>query len=110
MSGSIDSGGRRRLSPCGLISRGPSARQKPLNSPPSGKDHLNTLQEADLEGSVTYKNTKGEPWTSRADDILMHVIMHSAYHRGQIASDMRAAGFTPASTDFILAIRQGFVE
>jgi uncharacterized damage-inducible protein DinB len=40
----------------------------------------------------------------------MQVIMHSAYHRGQIASDMRAAGFTPAYTDFIHAIRQGFVE
>jgi uncharacterized damage-inducible protein DinB len=74
------------------------------------KDHLNSLQEADLQGSVAYKNTKGEPWTSRVDDILMHVILHSAYHRGQIASDMRAAGFTPASTDFILAIRQGFVD
>jgi uncharacterized damage-inducible protein DinB len=74
------------------------------------KDHLNPLQEADLQASVPYKNTQGESWTSRVDDILMHVIMHSAYHRGQIASDMRAAGFTPAATDFILAIRQGFVE
>jgi uncharacterized damage-inducible protein DinB len=74
------------------------------------KDHLNTLEEADLQGSVTYKNTRGETWTSRVDDILMHVIMHSVYHRGQIASDMRAAGFTPAYTDFIHAVRQGFVE
>jgi uncharacterized damage-inducible protein DinB len=73
------------------------------------KDYLGALAEADLSGSVTYKNTKGEPWTSRVDDILMHVILHSAYHRGQIASDLRAAGFTPASTDFIYAIRQGFV-
>ena len=31
----------------------------------------------------------------------MHVIMHSAYHRGQIAADVRAAGLTPAYTDFI---------
>jgi uncharacterized damage-inducible protein DinB len=74
------------------------------------KDHLNALQEADLQGSVAYKNTQGDAWTSRVDDILMHVILHSAYHRGQIASDLRAAGFTPASTDFILAIRQGFVD
>jgi uncharacterized damage-inducible protein DinB len=74
------------------------------------KDHLRTLGEADLQGSLTYKNTRGETWTNRVDDILMHVIMHSAYHRGQIASDMRTAGFTPAYTDFIHAIRQGFVE
>jgi len=39
----------------------------------------------------------------------MHVIMHSAYHRGQIATDMRAAGLTPAYTDFIHSIRRGFV-
>ena len=40
----------------------------------------------------------------------MHVLMHSAYHRGQIAADMRAAGLTPAYTDFIHSVRQGFVE
>jgi uncharacterized damage-inducible protein DinB len=40
----------------------------------------------------------------------MHVIMHSAYHRGQIAADTRAAGFTPAYTDFIHAIRNEFVD
>jgi uncharacterized damage-inducible protein DinB len=38
------------------------------------------------------------------------VLFHSAYHRGQIASQMRAAGFTPAYTDFIHAVREGFIE
>lgn len=60
--------------------------------------------------SLTYKNTKGESWTNQTEDILMHVIVHSAYHRGQIAADVRAAGFTPAYTDFIHAVRQGLVE
>lgn len=64
----------------------------------------------DLSQTVTYKNTKGESFTSVKSDILMHVILHSAYHRGQIAADMRAAGFTPAYTDFIHAVRQTFVE
>ena len=40
----------------------------------------------------------------------MHVIMYSVYHRGQIASNVRAEGLTPAYTDFIHAVRQGFVE
>jgi uncharacterized damage-inducible protein DinB len=44
------------------------------------------------------------------EDILTHVLLHSAYHRGQIASQTRAAGGTPAYTDFIHAVRQGFVE
>ncbi len=73
------------------------------------KDYLMAMPEAGLAAMVTYKNTAGQSWTSRVEDVLMHVIMHSAYHRGQIASDTRAAGFTPASTDFISAIRQGFV-
>jgi|SRR5437667_12363971 len=65
---------------------------------------------AALLNGISYTNSKGENWTSRVDDVLLHVIMHSAYHRGQIASDMRAAGFTPAYTDFIHAIRQGSLK
>ena len=59
---------------------------------------------------MSYRNSQGETWSSRKDDILMHVVMHSAYHRGQIAADMRIAGLVPAYTDFIHSVRQGFVE
>jgi uncharacterized damage-inducible protein DinB len=74
------------------------------------KSYLTSIGEAGLSQSITYKNTKGESFSSAKQDILMHVITHSAYHRGQIAADMRAAGFTPAYTDFIHAVRHGFVE
>ncbi len=74
------------------------------------KNYLTSLGEAGLSRSLNYKNTKGENFSSQKQDILLHVVMHSAYHRGQIAADMRAAGFTPAYTDFIHAVRQGFVE
>jgi len=72
--------------------------------------YLAASSEADLGKSVSYRNSKGENWSSRKGDILMHVVMHSAYHRGQIAADMRAVGLTPAYTDFIHSVRQGFVE
>lgn len=72
--------------------------------------YLGSINENELFHSVTYKNSKDEPWTSQQQDILMHVILHSAYHRGQIAADTRAAGSTPAYTDFIHAVRQGLVE
>ena len=39
-----------------------------------------------------------------------HVVIHSAYHRGQIASDVRASGGVPAYTDYIHAVRQGLIE
>ena len=58
---------------------------------------------------VTYTNSKGEEWTSAVEDILTHVTIHSAYHRGQIASDLRAAGQIPAYTDFIHAVRLGLI-
>ena len=58
---------------------------------------------------VTYTNSKGEEWTSAMEDILTHVTIHSAYHRGQIASDLRAAGQAPAYTDFIHAVRLGLI-
>lgn len=64
----------------------------------------------DLSKSVSYKNTKGEQWSSSIGDVLTHVVMHSAYHRGQIASHMREQGQTPAYTDFIHGVRQGLVK
>jgi uncharacterized damage-inducible protein DinB len=59
---------------------------------------------------VSYTNTKGEAWTSTVEEILTHLVIHSAYHRGQIASDVRSAGQEPAYTDYIHAVRQGLIE
>ena len=59
---------------------------------------------------VGYRNSKGEHWTSTVGDILTHVVIHSGYHRGQIAAAVRESGREPAYTDFIHAVRQGLVE
>jgi len=63
-----------------------------------------------LDRPVSYTNSKGEPWSSSVGDILTHLVIHSAYHRGQIASDLRDAGQEPAYTDYIHAVRQGLIE
>ena len=73
-------------------------------------EYLELITAGDVAQSVSYKNSKGEAWTSTVLDILTHVVMHSAYHRGQIASHMRTSGQTPAYTDFIHAVRQGWVK
>ena len=73
-------------------------------------EYLELATAGDISQTISYKNTKGEPWTSAIIDVLTHVVMHSAYHRGQIASDMREAGNVPAYTDFIHGVRQGLVE
>ena len=73
-------------------------------------DYLRDDTAARLADTVSYTNSKGEAWTSTVEDILIHVTIHSAYHRGQIASDLRAAGLEPAYTDYIHAVRQRSIE
>ena len=74
------------------------------------RNYLTVLSPDAFSSKIEYRNSKGEPWSSRVDDVLTHVLMHSAYHRGQIALEMRAGGMEPAYTDFIHAVRQGFLE
>jgi uncharacterized damage-inducible protein DinB len=54
---------------------------------------------------ITYRNSAGEEFTSTLEDILTHVSLHGAYHRGQIAASLRAAGDTPIPTDYIAFVR-----
>ncbi len=74
------------------------------------QEYLCQLSAAALADKVAYKNSKGEPWASTVEDVLTHVTLHSAYHRGQIASQLRAGGETPAYTDYIHAARQDLIE
>ena len=74
------------------------------------QQYLDTLTSAKLEEEIAYRNTKGESFHSMVQDVITHVLTHSAYHRGQIASDLRASGGTPPYTDFIHAVRQGYVD
>jgi uncharacterized damage-inducible protein DinB len=58
-----------------------------------------------LQRGITYRNSAGDQFTSTLEDILTHVMMHGSYHRGQIASLIRAAGDSPSPTDFIFYAR-----
>jgi len=72
-------------------------------------EYLDDTRESFTE-EIPYTNSKGEAWTSTVEEILTHVVIHSAYHRGQIAADVRASGGVPAYTDYIHAVRQGLLE
>ncbi len=67
---------------------------------------LDTRTSGDLQRPAEYVNTKGERYRNTVQDILMHVVMHGTYHRGQIAAQVREAGGEPAYTDFIQAVRK----
>ena len=66
---------------------------------------LESLDAAGLDREVTYVNSAGAEFTSSIRDIMIHVALHGAYHRGQIAAAIRGGGDTPASTDYIAMVR-----
>lgn len=71
---------------------------------------LGSMNEDDLSKDVSYKNSKGEAWESTTLEILSQLILHAAHHRGQISSEIRRSGATPAPVDYIHAIRKGFLD
>ena len=67
--------------------------------------HLLSVPEAALAADVTYQNSRGEAFTTPLDEIAAHTVAHGAYHRGQIAQLLRAAGHAPPATDRIVYAR-----
>ncbi len=57
--------------------------------------------------TFSYVNFLGESGKGRVEDVLLQVLLHSAYHRGQVGTAVRAAGGEPAVTDFLHAVRTG---
>ena len=66
------------------------------------QEFLERLEPARLRESLTYTNLKGETWTYPLGSVLTHVVNHSTYHRGQVATLLRQLGATPLSTDLLL--------
>jgi uncharacterized damage-inducible protein DinB len=67
---------------------------------------LGDLSAASLDEVIEYRNQAGDPYRTVARDILIHVAMHGAYHRGQIAARVRATGGEPVNTDYITFVRE----
>jgi uncharacterized damage-inducible protein DinB len=66
---------------------------------------LQILDKLDLKEIFNYSNNKGITFGGSIRDILFHVINHSTYHRGQIATEFRQHGLEPLVTDYILLKR-----
>jgi len=59
-----------------------------------------------LYDAITYQNRDGIECRNSLWEILMHIVLHGAYHRGQIALLVREGGGIPASTDFSTYLRE----
>jgi uncharacterized damage-inducible protein DinB len=67
---------------------------------------IEQLTDADLSKMISYRNTTGAHLQTKVSDILTHVSLHGSYHRGQIASYLRIAGYDPVNTDYITFVRE----
>jgi uncharacterized damage-inducible protein DinB len=68
--------------------------------------YLSRLNEADLARTFDYESLDGGKFRNSIEDILTQLFGHSWYHRGQIATLVRAAGGEPAVTDFVFWTRE----
>ena len=67
---------------------------------------LGTLAPEGLDEDLVHRNSKGAEFRAPVRDVLMQLVMHGAYHRGQIAAAVREAGGKPSSTDYITYVRR----
>jgi len=68
--------------------------------------YLAGLCDNDLGQTIEYKSLDAGRFRNRLEDILTQLFGHSSYHRGQIATLVRAAGGEPAATDYIYWCRE----
>ena len=61
--------------------------------------------DAELAQVVRYHNSEGRDCESTVQQIVLHLVNHDTYHRGQLAHRMRALGIQPPATDLIVYTR-----
>lgn len=64
------------------------------------------LSDADLGRVVSYRNLAGQAYADELGGLIRHVVNHSTYHRGQVATQLRQLGVTPPNTDLITYLRR----
>lgn len=59
----------------------------------------------DFSALVAHRNLQGEAFRMPAWQIVLHLVNHGSFHRGQVAALLRANGFAPPATDLIIWYR-----
>jgi uncharacterized damage-inducible protein DinB len=54
---------------------------------------------ADLDGTLNYVNLAGKAASIKIWQLVLHLVNHSSYHRGQVITMVRQLGHTPVQTD-----------
>ena len=69
-------------------------------------EFLERLSEDEMDEDLEYESMANGRFRSTKSEIFTHLAGHTWYHRGQIATLVRAAGGVPAMTDFMVWSRQ----
>ncbi|GAA4830762.1 hypothetical protein GCM10023310_04820 [Paenibacillus vulneris] len=67
--------------------------------------YIEELEESELDEMVDYANQSGVPFRTSVRDILLQVLLHGQYHRGQINRALRIESAEPAQVDYITFAR-----
>ncbi|MEM6800504.1 MAG: DinB family protein [Bacteroidota bacterium] len=66
---------------------------------------LNSFSDEELERTISYQDSRGNPYENELSDLLFHMINHETHHRSQIAARLREQGISPPPTDYLYFIR-----
>ena len=82
---------------CGELARENASRFEKL---------LRRFEEEGLDLYVKYRTSEGTPQENTFRELLSHVLLHSATHRGNIMLKLREAGAEPPKIDYIIYLRE----
>jgi uncharacterized damage-inducible protein DinB len=72
------------------------------------RNYLGTLDEEVLQKPVTYVSQKGDMFTYELWRLMLHLVNHQSYHRGQVATLLRQLKVQPPAVDLLPGYRVGF--
>ncbi|WP_152396901.1 DinB family protein [Paenibacillus guangzhouensis] len=67
--------------------------------------YIEGLEESELDEMIDYANQSGVPFRTSIRDILLQVLLHGQYHRGQINRALRLDSAEPVQVDYITFAR-----
>jgi uncharacterized damage-inducible protein DinB len=67
---------------------------------------LRKFEEEGLGIVARYRSSEGIPYENTFRELFVHVLMHSATHRGNIMLKLREEGFAPPKIDYIIYLRE----
>lgn len=69
------------------------------------RSYIGRLEESELDQIISYSSQSGASFQTSVRDILLQVLLHGQYHRGQINRALRMESAEPVPVDYITFVR-----